>query len=95
MYPARHLFQWIMPGLIKTARMGNPARSMSVPSGVCLHSPQEGLSCDDGLECTGIQYREGTCEGDASECQCSPNFSDVVTKISALEVGASEHPERG
>lgn len=64
------------------------ADSCNVNQG-CIHSPLNGVTCDDGLSCsTGDTCVAGMCSADTSQCFCTPTFSDA-TKFNALALGAN------
>ena len=54
------------------------------------------ISCDDGVECTtdDLCDETGSCVN-AEECVCSPEFSEIVSKVRFLAVGSDGQPGMG
>ncbi len=75
---------------------GNPCSSdLCDPSGGCQHVPLIG-PCNDGIECTtGDECLDGECKGDASECECEPDFAPTVVKATLLQLGTKGTPGQG
>jgi hypothetical protein len=74
----------------------NPCTSDSCdPSVGCQHVSKVS-SCDDGIECTtGDTCIDGQCIGDTSDCKCVPEFSDVVARLTLLQMGTKGAPGYG
>ncbi len=65
------------------------------PTAGCQYQAVGG-PCDDGLDCSfGDACQTGQCVGDVSECGCLPEFSEVVTKLTKLNLGPDGHPGNG
>ncbi|MBM4373426.1 MAG: hypothetical protein FJ098_17345, partial [Deltaproteobacteria bacterium] len=67
------------------------------PGAGCIHQAEPDASaCDDGLECsTGDHCLAGQCVADLSACGCLVDFSEDVSKVTALSIGTDGHPGHG
>ncbi|GMV44397.1 MAG: hypothetical protein AMXMBFR64_61130 [Myxococcales bacterium] len=87
----------VCKGSPKSCDDGNPCtEDACVGFGKCVATPTSGAPCDDGKECsTGDVCVAGQCKGDTTACVCQPEFSDTVSKISALAIGKDGKPGQG
>ncbi|MCA9523537.1 MAG: hypothetical protein KC609_21325 [Myxococcales bacterium] len=73
----------------------NPCTDDSCVAGNCVHTARTG-TCDDGRACsTNDKCVSGKCVGDETGCQCTPSFSNDVTKITSMQIGSNGQPGEG
>ncbi|MGM0575859.1 MAG: hypothetical protein ACQEXJ_09040 [Myxococcota bacterium] len=76
---------------------GNPCtQDQCNASEGCVNVPLDGDACDDGLACsTNDVCVDGVCQGDESECTCTPTFSADAAKADSVLIGDGGHPGEG
>ena len=83
-------------GTAKVCSDGNQCTNDSChPALGCQHQNVAG-PCDDSLDCSvGDLCQSGVCTADTSACGCIPEFDNVVTKLTLLNIGKDGQPGSG
>ncbi len=86
-------------GTPKDCNDGNPCTqdSCDQSTGKCVNTVvADGTPCDDGLACsTGDHCEAGKCIADTTNCLCTPDFSNVVTKVTSMHIQTTGYPGDG